>query len=226
VGACRAARFRFPELRGVIGEGLVDYSGLFRPNFQLEDLARPVLARQCKEFALDAHLLMRAAFLSIGDRYGARVARELAREQWSALAPVYVQRVRAALDIDGDDMAAILKTLQVDPAFPPDYLRLRCELQDARRGRVWIDDCDAIAPGEPGAWLQLLDDPEQPGFDASVCAVNPRARCRPATPPPGAKLAWEIEIDPAAEPREESPMAAAVRHSNAASFVFTSRSEG
>lgn len=223
VARSRAARFRFPEPRGEPADGLSDYAGPFRADFVLEDLDQPTLARQCKEFALDTHLLMRAAFLSIAEHRGPDVAQQLACEHWWAVAPVSVQRVRAALRIEGDDMAAILKTLQVDPAFPHDYVKMGFELLDARRGRVWIEDCEAFAPGEPEAWLALLEDPEQPGFDAAVAAVNPRARCRPAAAGHPSGLAWEIEIDPAASPREESPMARAVRHSNASSFVFRSR---
>jgi len=219
VRASRAARFRFPDPQGDPDGGMADYTGSFAPDFVLEDLAQPVLARQCREFTLDVHLLMRAAFLSIRERWGAQVATELAREHWAAVAPVYAPRVRAALGIEGDDMGSILKTLQVDPAFPRDYLRSGAELVDERRGRFWIDECEALAPGEPEAWLALLEDAERPGFDALVAALNPRARCRPARGGPG-RLAWEIEIDPAAEPRRESPMANAVRHSNAASFRF------
>jgi hypothetical protein len=81
-------------------------------------------------------------------------------------------------------------------------------------------ECEAFAAGEPDAWLALLDDAERPGFDAVVAAVNPRARCLPidtgSVHAPGRKirLAWRVEIDPRAEPRQEARMASAVRVSN------------
>jgi len=232
VAASRAGRFRFatPELDagGLAAgeEGMTDYAGPLKPDFALEDLARPVLARQCQEFALDAHLLMRASFATIRERWGAETARGLAREQWAALAPVYVPRLRAALGIAGSDMASILKSLQLDPAFPPEYVRIGCELVDEGRGRFWIEDCEALAEGEPDAWLALLADAERPGFDAAVAAVEPRARCERLAPEAIADargpvaLAWEIRIEPGAEPRSESPIANAVRMSNAARFRF------
>ncbi len=228
VAATRAAHFRFHALPAELGVGLADYGGPFLPDFTLEALAQPVLARQCREFALDVHLLMRAAFASIRGRWGDDAAVELARQQWEASAPIYVPRVRAALGIAGDDVASILKTLQVDPALPHEYVRRGCSLAGGR-GRFWIESCEAFEEGEPDAWLGLLRDAERPGIDATVASVNPRARCTPLDPacvetPGGAVLhAWEIEVDPSAEPRPESPMANAVRASNASSFQFRAR---
>ena len=231
VSASRAAGFRFAPLPPDLGPGMRDYAGPLVPRLELEALAHPVLARQCREFTLDVHLLMRAAFAAIRARWGGVVARELAREQWAAVAPVYGQRIRAALGIDGDDMTAILKTLQVDPAFPHEYVRHGAALESSERGVFWIEDCEALADGEPDAWLALLLDAERPGFDAVVAAVNPRARCVPidtgSVHAPGRKvrLAWRIEIDRKAEPRAEAPMANAVRVSNVSRFDLLPRAE-
>jgi hypothetical protein len=233
----RAARFEFspPEASTADGDpdgdGMHDYSGAFRPDFALEDLSRSALATQCKEFALDLHLLVRAAHLSVEQRWGDAARREIARDHWAGAAPVYVARVREALGIEGDDMDAILKTLQVDPAFPGEYVRAGCERIDDRRGRFWIHDCDALADPEPRGWLTALDDPDSPGPTPVVCAVNPRARCRELDP---AELhargerparAWEIDIDPGREPRPESPWANVARISTASGFRFRTSEE-
>jgi hypothetical protein len=228
VAASRAARFRFAMPEADPGEGMRDYRGPLRPDFALEDFAQPVLARQCKEFALDVHLLMRGAYASLRARHGAEVARGLAREHWEAVAPVYVPRVREALGIGGDDVASILKTLQVDPGLPFDYVARGCALLPDGRGQFWLEDCEALAEGEPDAWTDLLADAERPGFEAVVAAVNPRALCRriPSGAPSGARgavrHAFEIGIDASARPRPESPLAGAVRFSTASSFSFRS----
>jgi hypothetical protein len=224
VAASRAARFRFADLPDELGPGLADYSGPFVPDFQLESLAHPVLARLCREFTLDVHLLTRATAAALRARWGREVARDLQREQWAALAPVYVPRLRRVLGIDSDDAAAVLKVLQVDPALPHEYVRRGAALDSPTAGRFWIEECEAFAQGEPEAWVALLSDRESPGIDAVAAAVNPRARLVPLDPAgldaPGRKpvLAWRLEIDPRAEPRAESPMAAAVRVSNVARF--------
>jgi hypothetical protein len=213
VAASRAAGFVFSDPAEDDGPGLRDYAGVLVPDFELEQLAHPVLARQCREFMLDVHLLMRAAFASIRARWGADAARELAREQWAAVAPVYGPRIRSVLGITGDDIPAILKTLQVDPGLPHEYVRCGFAIDSATSGRFWIEDCDAFADGEADAWLALLDDADHPGFEPVVHAVNPRARCTPT-----GMRAWRIEIDANAEPRPEAPMANAVRISNVARF--------
>jgi hypothetical protein len=224
VAASRAAHFRFADLPADLGPGLPDYSGPFLPDFQLELLAHPVLARLCREFTLDTHLLTRAAAASLRARWGDAAARDLAREQWAALAPVYVPRLRRVLGIGGDDAAAVLKVLQVDPALPCEYVRRGASLESPAHGHFWIEECEAFAEGEPEGWLALLLDRERPGIDAVAAAVNPRARLTPVDPAtvraPGRKprLAWRVEIDPHAEPRAEAPMANAVRVSNVARF--------
>jgi len=224
VAASRAARFHFADLSSELGPGLADYSGPFVPDFALELLAQPVLARLCRELTLDVHLITRAAGGALRERFGAAVAAELQREQWAALAPVYGPRVRAVLGIAGDDMSAVLKSLQVDPALPHEYVRRGAALESPTRGLFWIEECEALAKHEPAGWLALLEDRDRPALDPLVASVNPRARCTaidPAVVPAGAHkpvLAWRVEIDPNAEPRAEAPMARAVRVSNVALF--------
>lgn len=227
VRASRAARFEFAPLIGELGDGMADYSGAFKPDFILDDLAQPVLARQCKEIALDAHLLMRASFLSVRARYGGELVEEFARDQWAGIAAVALPRLRAALGVVGDDMGAILKTLQIDPALPPEYVRTGAQLIDERTGRFWIEECDAIADGEPEAWTTLISHPAQPGIDAVVAVVNPRARVERIDPAAidtaPCVHAWDIRIDADAAPRSESPVADIVRFSNVSRMVFRDR---
>ncbi len=225
VRASRAASFQYAPITAAADGGMADYAGAFKADFTLDDLSQPVLARQCKEIALDAHLLMRASFLSVRERHGGDVVEEFARDQWAGIAAVSIPRLRARLGIAGDDMASILKTLQIDPALPGEYVRSGAELIDERRGRFWIEPCAAIAPGEPEAWTTLLAHPTQPGIDRVAATVNPRARVRridaAAIDTAPAVYAWEIEIDPDAEPMKESPIADIVRFSNVSRVVFS-----
>jgi hypothetical protein len=225
----KAARFAFPSAGPPGTGGLDDYGGPFRADFALEDLSQPALVTQCKEFALDVHLLIRASHLSIRERWGDDARAEIARAHWAGAAPIYVERIRRALRMEGDDIAACLKMLQVDPAFPHDYVAFGCERVDDRRGRFWIDECDALADDDPRGWLAVLDDAEAPGFDAVVTAVNPCARVRPVDPAalasarPKPARAWELEIDEESEPRRESPWAKVARISTVAAFELRSR---
>ena len=104
--------------------------------------------------------------------------RAVLTSQWLAVAPLTARRVCCAMAIQGDDAAAVLKMLQLNPVFPQDYLRLRFELLGPKRAAFWVADCPALADREPKGLLSLLDDPESPGLNAMVQAVNPKARCR------------------------------------------------
>jgi len=225
----RAGRFAFAPAGPRGTGGLDDYAGPFVPDLQLEDLSQPALVVQCKEFALDVHLLVRAGHLAVRERWGADAVPAIARDHWAGAAPVVGARIRRALGIAGDDMAAILKSLQVDPAFPPDYLRTGAALVDDRHGFFWVEDCDALADAPPRGWIEVLDDPAAPGLDAVVAAVNPRARARRVDPSAvttrGTRpaRAWAVTIDDAHEPLAESPWARAPRACSIAEFAFRTK---
>ncbi len=175
------------------------------------------------------HLLVRAGHLAVRARWGAETMAAIARDHWAGAAPVYGARIRATLSIGGDDMAAILKTLQVEPAFPHEYVRFGCELIDARRGVFWLDDCDGLVDDAPRGWLEVLEAAAAPGLDAVVAAVNPRARCQRLDPTAIARRgtrplqAWSIEIDDANQPLPKSPWARAPRNCSIAGFGFRTR---
>ncbi len=222
----RAGRFELSPPEPSHGGGIDDYSGPFLPDLQLEDLSRAALISQCKEFALDLHLLVRAGHLAVRERWGAAAMAAIARDHWAGAAPVYGERIRKALQITGNDMEAILKTLQVDPAFPHEYVRCGCDLVDLRHAYFWIEECAALTDEPPRGWLEVLDDPAAAGLDAVVAAVNPKARCHPIEPSEvaarGARplRAWRIEIDDANEALPESPWSRAPRSCSIAGFVF------
>ena len=226
-----AAQFEFLDLEKRSTEGMDDYSGPFKPDFELEDLSHQALVRQCKEFMLDVHLLIRACMISITNRWGEVVMKEIAREEWLSVASIYVERIRKALNMKGDDMGAILKMLQVDPAFPHDYVDFGCKLIDEKHGFFWINDCAAISNGEPGAWLTMLPETNNPGFEAVIEAVNPRARCLPVDSASlmsdgiEAILAWEIVISDDTQPRVRSAITEPVLADDLRTFTFRSRAD-
>jgi hypothetical protein len=180
--------------------GWPDYAGSFDPRFQLEDLSHGALVVACQEFTVQDHLLVRAFLTTLADRVGDKTAREIAQAQWIGSAYVASQRLVRALGIPGTGAEAILKVLQLHPAFPPAYASLGFERLDRDRGRLWIDDCDALNEGDACSGFALLDEKPSPALDAMVQAVNPQARCLPVKPPGRARLAWEVVVEPGSEP--------------------------
>jgi hypothetical protein len=209
VGRSRAARFEF-TLPSPAGDGLANYSGAFKRDFRLEDLDSSILAVQLKEFALDVHLLQRACYLSIQKNYGDDVIGELIAEHCAAMAPVYQARLRRLFSIEGSDMSAVLRLLQLDHHFVPDYVKTGAQLIDARRGRFWIDDCGAIADGELTGVLTGLWQGRVLGLEQIVQAINPRAHVTAVPAFAGHRFCYDIVIDPDSTPVPPSPLVAIV----------------
>ena len=202
----RAGQFQFSRTN-ITDDGLADYSGPFKRDFRLEDLASSTLLAQTKEFALDVHLLQRACYLSITQRFGSETVADLISEHWAAMAPLYQARSRRLFGIEGDDMNAILKLLQLDHHFVPEYLRTSVELVSPLQGIFRIHDCAALAEGEAGGVLTTLLAGDASGLSQVVAAVNPRARATRLPQDSKAELAFDILIDPEVEPIQPSPYA-------------------
>ena len=170
--------------------GRDDYSGPFDPDFRYEDLSKDALVKLVREFALIAHLLDRSIFTAIGMKYGQQAVEELAIAEWMGASPIYTERIRKAFGIEGDDVAAIFKSLQLDPGFVHQYMDVRYEVVDEKHGYFELAHCGALMDVEPFGErpvIGMCHHIEDPTFDATVSAINPKARCRPG-PPSAAEL--------------------------------------
>jgi hypothetical protein len=198
--------------------GWPDYSGPFDPGFQLEDLSHRALVVVCQEFAVQAHLLVRAYLLCIAQRFGDEAASELGRRQWIGMAALGAHRLRRAFQIEGDGIDAIARVFQLHPHFQPrSYVDFRVEA-GAALARISIGDCPALQEGDAYSWFAGLGGELHPALDAIAGAVNPRARCHSTGP-----LEWEVAIDPGAEPQEEPPELRLARVSRGAEFELMPR---
>jgi len=203
-------------------DGLADYSGPFDPDLELEDFSAPALRTICDEFCIQGHLLVRTFMMAIAERWGDDAAREIAAHQWVGIAGLATERVAAAMGIEGDGPEAIAKLFQLHPAFHPRaYVDLHVE-RTGDRVLCWIGDCAALAEGDPYSWFALLGPTPHRALDAMVRAVNPRARCAPATVPQ-ARVAWSVTIAPDAPPAPEAPEVALTKVSKGATFRYVSR---
>jgi hypothetical protein len=201
--------------------GWPDYDRPFDPGFQLEDLSHGALVGVCKEFAVQNHLLIRANLLTIGEQHDAQTAREVASAQWIGSGWVISERLRHAMAIAGDGIDAVLKVVQLHPAFQPhEYAALRCERIDDARGRIALGDCAALAEEVPAGWCMLLGNTPHPALDALVRGVNPRAHCVAVPVRAGERLAWEVVLDAGGGAAEEPSEVKITRVSGAARFQF------
>ena len=204
--------------------GFADYSGPFDPGFQLEDLSHRALVTVCQEFAVQSHLLVRAFMLCASQRESEEAARDLGRAQWTGIAALTAERLRAAMKIEGDGIDAVAKIFQLHPCFlPRSYVDLRVEITGERRARLSLRDCPALDEGDACSWFAGLDAAPHPALDAIAQAVNPRARCRPAAAPSDARFAWDVVVDPKALPADPPPELKLAKLSRGAGFRFEQR---
>ncbi|MBW2231287.1 MAG: hypothetical protein JRH17_12955 [Deltaproteobacteria bacterium] len=204
--------------------GWADYSGHFDPGFQLEDLSQRALVMVGQEFALQSHLLARAFMLSVSQRLGDTATSELGAAQWTGIAALTAERLRGPMAIGGDDIEAVAKTFQLHPCFHPrTYVDFRVEITGSRSARIAIDDCPALSEGDAFSWFAGLGAAPHPALDAIAGAVNPRARSHPVESPKDARLAWDVVIDPNAEPQLPPQELALAKISRGASFQFEQR---
>jgi hypothetical protein len=177
---------------------------------ELEGLSREALLATALETMHIGHLLDRALMpqVVIATRDAALVD-AVAIDEWMGASPVYTGRMRRLMGIDGDDVPAILKALQLDVGFPHQYMDVAWKLIDERRAEFRLLHCGALRDVEPHGEKRVVGmchTIEDPTFDATAFATNPRARMRPIHRPPRVPADrmphchWTIEIDPTNEP--------------------------
>jgi hypothetical protein len=159
---------------------------------------------------------------------------QLSIQQWMGASPVYTARMRSLMGIEGDDVPAIMKALQLDVGFVHQYMDVRYQVDDPTHGEFWLPHCGALLDVEPFGEEQVFNmchTIEDPTFDATALATNPRARIRPIHRPPRVDVGsvphcrWTLVIDEANEPVGAIPRTAQVGRLALAS-VPNARAEG
>jgi hypothetical protein len=204
--------------------GWYDYSGAFDPDFTLEDLSHRALVVVLQEVAVQTHLLAHAYLHCVNERWGHNEAMTNAAQVFAGTAGVGAERLPAALGITGDDAEAIAKLLQLHPVFQPRaYVAPRIEVIDERTVRFALLDAPCFQERDDLSWFATMDAAPNPALDAIARAINPRAASAPVAPRIDEHLAWNITIDPDAEPARRSPTVELARISTGATVTFLPR---
>ncbi|MCZ7528508.1 MAG: hypothetical protein M5U14_20325 [Acidimicrobiia bacterium] len=134
---------------------------------------------------------------------------EVAIDEWMGASPVYTGRMRRLVGIEGDGVDAVMKALQLDCGFVHEYMRVGYRYLDHDHAEFWLDRCGALLDVEPFGEERvhgMCHTIEDPTFDATALATNPRARIRPIHRPPRVPADrephchWTLTIDPADDP--------------------------
>jgi hypothetical protein len=153
----------------------------------LGNLSQEELARLTPEYLLAGHLIDRAGMPHLIGAFGREGMRDVAIEEWRGASPVYTRRMQRALGFEGDSVETIFKGLQLDIGAPPQFMDFRYLITDHDHGEFWLDHCGAlmdVEPMGPDYVTAMCHDIEDPTFDATAIATNPRAQVRPIHRPP------------------------------------------
>jgi hypothetical protein len=196
-----------------------------KPSSSYADLSRAELALLVPELLLVGHLIDRSGMAWCIEALGREGMAQVAIDEWMAASPIYTPRMQRALRFEGDDVVTIFKGLQLDIGAPPQFMDFRYAVHDRWHGEFHLDHCGALMDVEPMGEdyvISMCHDIEDPTFDATAVATNPRAQIRPIHRPPRTPAdrhphcAWTVTIDESHPPLADSEGCREVRRSVAA----------
>ena len=169
-------------------------------------LSRTELATLVPELLLTGQLIDRSGMTWCIGAFGREEMARIAIEEWAGSSPIYTRRMQRALGFEGDDVVTIFKGLQLDIGAPPQFMDFRYTVHDPWHGEFHLDHCGAlmdVEPMGPEYVRSMCHDIEDPTFDATAVATNPKAQVRPIHRPPrmpadrSPHCAWTVIIDDA-----------------------------
>jgi hypothetical protein len=190
-------------------------------------LSRDELAVLVPELLLIGQLIDRSGMAWCIRDFGREEMLQIAIEEWAAASPIYTNRMQKALNFEGDDVITIFKGLQLDIGAPPQFMDFRYTVHDRWHGEFHLDHCGAlmdVEPMGPDYVRGMCHTIEDPTFDATAVATNPRAQVRPIHRPPRVPAdrhphcAWTVIIDESYPPVTGIPALDLVRQTHAATL--------
>ncbi|HSC76301.1 MAG TPA: hypothetical protein VLB90_08710 [Pseudomonadales bacterium] len=196
----------------------------------LTDFSRAQLAQLGREYMLAAQFNSRTGYAALRMKHGDESYKEIAITNWLAVSPVYTQRMQKAMGFaGGTGVPTIFKGLQLECGFTHQYFDVHFEVFSPDKGRFWLKSCGPLLETEPrgeAAVKVMCHDIEDPTFDGTAIATNPRARVRPVHRPPrlpthtGNHCEWNVFIDYDAEPLTEPAVTTVMRGTKLAQVVI------
>ncbi len=188
-------------------------------------LTREELAKLVPELLLIGQLIDRSGMAWCIQEFGREEMLQIAIEEWAGCSPVYTRRMQKALRYEGVDVITIFKGLQLDIGAPPQFMDFRYTVHDRWHGEFHLDFCGALMDVEPMGedYVRgMCHDIEDPTFDATAVATNPKARVRPIHRPPRVPTdqhphcRWTVVIDESYPPVSGIPALDIIRQTRAA----------
>jgi hypothetical protein len=190
-------------------------------------LSRQELAVLVPELLLIGHMIDRSGMARCIQEFGRDEMVQIAIEEWAGASPIYTRRMQRALNYQGNDVPTIFKGLQLDIGAPPQFMDFRYTIHDRWHGEFHLDHCGALLDVEPMGdeyVFGMCHTIEDPTFDATAVATNPRAQMRPIHRPPRVPsdrqphCAWTVTIDESYPQAQSIPALDIVSETRAATW--------
>jgi len=183
---------------------LKDYSGEFRGDIRLEDFSKDTLLRLLYATARQ-YLGIDAVWNSVvKEKFGGHIARDLEMEVWRRATSTEVLRTMGAMNIQGDDIAALLKVLQCAPGTAG-IMDLDCEMRGKNHGILTVKRCSSLEYFErhgdiEGIRFACQQLETEVGYPETAHAVNPKIEVTPLKRPPRQSkdeiaCQWEFKLE-------------------------------
>jgi len=215
-----------------------DYSGPFDPDLSLADFSRKFLVRLGYEYLLIGHLLDRCGQPLVAMEAGVDGFVRSGIEEWMGASPIYSKRMQRMMKFEGDDVGTVFKNLQLEVGSPQQFMDFQFRLDSPHYGEFWLAHCGALLDVERGGnqdvVKRMCHDIEDPTFDATAAATNPRMVMRPLHRPPRVDgrhgnvsgngknrwphCRWAVSIGEENQPFQQHPNLEIVRRSKLASI--------
>ena len=183
---------------------LKDYSGEFIPDLKLQDFSKDALVNLVDAASRD-YIGIDGLWTSIiRKRYGDEVAFDCSKEVWDTGWLREAERTVKAMGIDGKDIAALLKYLQVDPGFGAMF-KVKCELINPNLGMATVLSCNTLLyaerHNEPELQKLACEELDVPLFTKTAQFFNPDMKVRvlklpPRKSPDEIACQWEFRLEP------------------------------
>jgi hypothetical protein len=190
-------------------------------------LSRDELVVLVPELLLIGQLIDRSGMAWCISSFGRDEMVQIAIEEWAGSSPIYTRRMQKALNYEGNDVLTIFKGLQLDIGAPPQFMDFRYTVHDRWHGEFHLDHCGALLDVEPMGEqyvFGMCHTIEDPTFDATAIATNPRAQVRPIHRPPRTPAdrhphcAWTVIIDESYPEAQSIPALDIVSQTRAATW--------
>jgi hypothetical protein len=189
---------------------LEEYSGKYDPNIKYQDFSKAALSRLLNAYSKEIALLSAFWYNAVKESCGEEQAFACEVKVWEDIGAPEINWTREALNIQGTDLNAFAKLVEMGGAFARDVYDSTFDFKSPNHVVFTITKCPSLTylerHKEKGRIAKLCQILEPASMRAYAAAVNPDIIITPLKLPPregwdekgwgGLCCQWELKIEP------------------------------